>query len=174
MCCILDNYYRILAHPRCGRDEEEEMTRRFIRLFRLLDLLIQDCSRVLSVLYGSCHLLAICVSITCTYGAIRFNGALAISLGWIGSSITVFLAIIVGLFGRFNHSSILALRRIRKRQAGLHLAGKEIHSRWLRREIRCLRDLRLGVGSAFFYDKILLLTTFQIILQNTANLLLLQ
>ena len=150
------------------------MDRRFIRLFRSLDLLMQDCSRLFVVVYGSGHLGSMCVSIICAYGTIRFDGSLSISLGWIGASITIFLAIIVGQFGRFNHSSQLALRAIRKRQARLHLAGKQIQSKCRRREILCLRDLRLGVGSVFYYDKILLLTTFQIILQNTTNLLLLQ
>lgn len=109
----------------------------------------------------------------CAYGAIRLDGALSISLGWIGRNVAVFLAIFISPFGRINHSSQLALRVMRKRQARLRSVGNQAHSKCLRMEMRSLRDLRVRIGSAFFYDKILLLTTFQLILQNISNLLLL-
>ena len=59
----------------------------FMRLFRALDLLMQECSRLFVVVYGSGHLGSTCVSINLAYGAIHFDGALSISLGWIGVSI---------------------------------------------------------------------------------------
>ena len=113
------------------------------------------------------------VSLFCVYGAIRFDGALSFSFGWIGANVIIFLAILIGQFGCINHSSKLALKAMRKRQAKLHRLGKQAKSSWLRREASCLRVLRLRVGSAFLYDKILHVTTLEILLQNITNLLLL-
>ena len=155
-----------------GNDGERHI--RFLRLFRSLRLLVEHCSQTLMFCYAGTHCGLMCLALFCTYGAIRLHGTLSVCLGWIGVNVTIFLAIIIGLYGNFNHSSKLALRVARKRPTLLHSKGRRAESKLLQREICCLQELRLRMGSAFFYDKILLLTTFQILLQNLVNLLLLQ
>ena len=169
---IKQNPDRSLFAQGCGTNDDGQ-NRRLLRLFRALNLLTEDYSRVFAIVYGGAHLCMMCISLFSAYGAIRLEGALSISLGWIGANITVFLAILISQFGRINHSSQLALKAMRKRQEALRSMGNQAESKSLRMEIRSLRDLCIRVGSTFFYDKILLLTTSQIIIQNIANLLLL-
>ena len=147
---------------------------KFLRLFRSLRLFTEQSSQTLVFCYGGTHGGLMCLALYCTYGAIRLHGTLSISLGWIGVNVIIFLAIIISQYGNLNYFSKLALRVARKRPSVLHSEGKRAQSKLLWMEIRCLRELRLRMGSAFFYDKILLLTTFQILLQNLVNLLLIQ
>ena len=98
---------------------------------------------------------------------------LAVSLGTTGLNITICLAIFMDVFGNINHESKIALKLITKGPAILQSMGRRDEVEWLRMEILCLQDLRIRMGSAFFYDKTLVLTTFQMLLESTANLLLL-
>ena len=165
-------YCRYIVRDRAGRGAVEAHPR-FLRLFRSLSLLIDEFSRVFVMIYGSGHVGIIVISLFCAYGTIRFDGALSVSLGWMGANVIIFLSVLICQFGSTNHSSKLTLKAIRREQEQLYCMGNRAQSNWLRREIRCLRDLQLRVGSVFFYDKILLFTTLQILLQNITNLLLL-
>ena len=113
------------------------------------------------------------ISIICGYAAIRLHGVLSVCLGWTGMNITIVLAAFIPALGNTNCSSRKSIKMIRQRPAVLQRAGKETERKWLEREVRCLQDLRMRMGSAFFYDKGLVVTTFEIILQNIVNLLLL-
>lgn len=85
--------------------------------------------------------------------------------------IIITVGILSSQYSCINHASKLALKGVRKRQAKLHIMGKHTHSNWLRRELHCLRNLKLRLSSAFLYDKILLLVSLQILLQNITNIL---
>ena len=144
-----------------------------MHLFRSLALITKEYSRVALLNNAGGHGVSICIAITCVYAAIRFNGMLSITLGVIGMNITTVFAAYVTTVGNINWSSKKSVTMVRQQPAALHRAGKDIESKWLQREIRCLQDLRIQMGSVFFYDKALVLTTFEIILQNIVNLLLL-
>ena len=88
-----------------------------------------------------------------------------LTLGWVGCDVVVILGILIGQLGQINHSSKLTSKVNRTRQSA---------SKWLRREALCLPDLRFRMGSTFYYDKVLLFTTFRILLHNMISLLLLQ
>ena len=132
---------------------------KFLRLFRSLNLLTKEFSHVFDIVYGGAHAGTMCVALFCTYGAIRLHRVVVITSEWMGSNVIVVLCILISQLGNINHSSKLTLKVIRKRQALIHCTGKQAQSRWLRREILCLRDLRVRMGFAFYYDKVLLLTT---------------
>ena len=150
-----------------------EASQKFLRLFRSLRLITEELSRVATFGYGGAHAGLMIISLVCTYGAVRLQGMLAFSLGWTGLNITIFLVILVGTLGNINSSSKRSIELVRQRPAVLHSAGKDLERKWLQREALALRDLRIRMGSAFFYDKTLVITTIEIILQNTVNLLLL-
>ena len=108
------------------------------------------------MVYGGAHLGMMRILLFCAYGAIRLDGALSIFLGWIGGgNVAVFLAIFISQFGRINHSSHLALKVMRKGQGALRSMGNQAQTKCLRMEMRSLRDLRIRMGSTFFYEKIL-------------------
>ena len=137
-------------------------------------MLTEDFGRALGPVNGGVHGALMCISLFCAYGAIRFEGGLSVCLGWVGINLTVFLAFYIDQLGQVNYSSRKALKVIRRRVATLRSMDKQVQRKWLQRKVLCLRDLRIQIGSAFYYDKVLLLTTFQILLQNITNLLLLQ
>ena len=98
---------------------------------------------------------------------------ISLSLGWIGLNLAITLAVFVSMVGSINYSSKKSIKLIRQRPAVLHRMGKDRERKCLQRELRAIRDLRIRMGSAFFYDRTLVFTTFETILQSTVNLLLL-
>ena len=122
---------------------------------------------------GGAHAVAMCISIICTYSAIRLHGVLSISLGWTGLNITMILATYVSTLGNINCSSKSSIRMARQRPVVLHKVGKDVEGKLLQREVRCLQEIRIRMCSVFFYDKTLVVTTFEIILKIVMNLLLL-
>ena len=164
---------RLLLDQPNGRDAQEVNNIRFLRLYRSLDLLIEEFNRALGMIYIGFHYGEMCIVMFCIYGAIRLNGILAIALGFIGSNLLAILTVLVSQLGQINHSSKGTLKALHKRPKMSYCMGKQGESKWLRREVMGLRELRVRMGSSFYYDKVLLLTTFQILLQNIVNLLLL-
>ena len=86
----VSNNFRLVCRTLVGNGlgrNAKAFNQRFIRPFRSLNLLTQDFTRVFVLLYGSIHVGVMAISIFCAYGAIRFDGALALSLGWIGFNV---------------------------------------------------------------------------------------
>ena len=133
---------------------------------------MEDYNQSLGIVYAGTHGTLMSVVLFCSYGAIRLDGILSISLGWIGVNLLMFLAIITDQYGQINRSSKMALEAISRRQVALQSADKQLEQKWLKKKALCLRDFKIRVGSTFFFDKLLLLTTFQILLSNITNLLL--
>ena len=153
--------------------DDGKASKKFLRLFRSLRLITEECSRVALLLNGGAHAVGMGILIICTYVSIRFHGVLSICLGWTGLNVTTILVFFVMKQGNINCSSKKSMKMVLQRPAALHQAGKESEGKWLQREVRSVQELRMRMGSLFFYDKALVVTTFDIILQNIVNLLLL-
>ena len=113
------------------------------------------------------------ISVLCGYVAIRFHGLTALSVAWTGLNVTIILAAYVTALGNINSSSKNSIEIIRKQPAVLQRMRKYAERKWLQKEVLCLQDLRISMGSVYFYDSGLFVTTFEIIFENTVNLLLL-
>ena len=152
---------------------EVEDAQRSFRLYRCLQLLLKDCNSVYNALLGSAIILLILFSIFCTYGAIRFHGLIATAFAWIGTSCTVFLAILLGIMAEFNYKSKLLLVTFSRSVVRSTGALRKIEFAMLRRQLRAMTDLKFRVGALYYVDKGVVMTTFKIIFDSTVNLLIL-
>ena len=130
------------------RNAQEANNLRLLRLYRSLDLLTEEFHRAFGMIYIGSHYGVMCIAMFCIYGAIRLDGILSIALGLIGSNLLVFLAVLTSQLGQINHSSKGTLEAIEKRPAMLYCMGKQAESKWLRREVLGLRDLRVRKSAA--------------------------
>ena len=143
------------------------------RFYRCLQILLNECNSVYNALFGCATILLISYAVLCTYGAIRFHGLIAASFACIGTSCTVFLAILLGITAEFNSKSKLLLVALGRSivSSGSRTTRKELAV--LRRRVRAMTDLKFHVGGLYFVDKAIVMTTFKIIFDFTVNLLIL-
>ena len=87
-----------------------------------------------------------CVSIFCSYGGIRLDVVLSVSLGSTGLNITVLLFIVISALANVNYLSKKPIESVRQRPASLRSAGKGAEGMWLQREIRSLKYMRISMG----------------------------
>ena len=147
---------------------------RSLRLYRCLYLQVNEFSRTFVVAYGSIHLGLIVLAIFCSYGSVRFHGFLALGFAWIFFVCLAIVIILVSALSTVNRKSRRTLESMEKAVTRLLVDSRQPKRGIVGRELRNMQELRVRLGSIFYYDKPLLLTTFEILLQNSTNLLLLQ
>ena len=143
-----------------------------LRLYRCLYLQVNEFSRTFVAAYGSIHLGLIVLTIFCSYGSIRFNGLLALGCAWIFTVCLVIVIVVVTALSTVNRKSRRTLESMEKAVTNLAVGSRQPKRGMLWREMRNMQELKVTLGSVFYYDKPLLLTTFEILLQNATNLLL--
>lgn len=170
MChCCCRNF---IARDGSSRSEGKRSSKHLLSLYTCLHLQLDELNRVYMITLAGAKILLVLFSVFCTYGAIRLNGIMAISLGWIGSSCTIFLAITLNTLAEFNVQSMSALQVFRKQMAAGSSNDGETPSKWFRMKVNSLREFRVQIGSAYYIDKPIILTTFKIIFDATINFLL--
>ena len=147
---------------------------RIFLLYRSIHFSAEEFSRMLMSVFGVNHVVIVLIAVFCAYASVRLDGLLAIGLGFVGLNSTVMLIVMMNMLANLNRRSKETLHALRRQATAVCSATRgSNYGVWLRRELRCLPDLRIRMGSIFFYDKPIVLTTLQIILQISINLLLL-
>ena len=140
-------------------------------------MLVVEFNGIFSLVIGVIHALNMCIAIFCAYGTVRLHGILASGFGIFGADILVMITIFVNTLANVNQGSRQFLRGIKK-LATTATVGKERQglrprdSIIMLRELSTLHELRISIGSSFFYDKGIVLTTLQIIFQTSINFIL--
>ena len=147
--------------------------RRSLGLLKCLQILLKQCNSVYNVLFGCATILLISYVVLCTYGAIRFHGLIAASFACIGTSCTVFLAILLAIMAEFNSKSKVLLVAFRRSIVSSRNFATRMEFEMVRRHVRALTALKFHVGGLYFVDKAIVMTTFKIIFDFTVNLLIL-
>ena len=143
-----------------------------LRLYRDVQLLMCELNQVYGMLIIGAKILLILFAVFCMYGGIRFEGALAMCLAWIGFSTTTYLAMMLNTMGEFREKSDHALRQWKREMADSG-PGHGVNMHWLRRTLRSMPVTGINVGSFYFMDKAIVLTIFRIIFDAVTNALLL-
>ena len=106
------------------------------------------------------------------YGAFRTEGVLAIFLFSVGVFGVCFLILYIILLGEVHDRSKDFLSMARQNVCWNKGPGDKDSVLWLRKYLRSLREMRVEVGSAYFIDKAIVLTTFKILFDSMINFLL--
>ena len=114
------------------------------------------------------------IIIICVYAGVRFDGALRFFMILVGAYVAGFLVTILMAFGEVNELSKRLLTLIHTTAVvvlGVERSGDKSTHVLIKRHMRSLRDIRVQVGSLYFVDKPIIMTTCQIIFENTIGLL---
>ena len=142
-----------------------------VRLCHCMWLQVEGFSRIYVVNFGGSLLLFALAAVLCTYGAITQNGFLRIAFACMACECIFLLVLFILALATVNQYSQRSLEVTRL----FVLRGHSFPGRnwsWLRREARSLRICSIRIGSLFHYDRILVLTTFSLLLQYSVTLLL--
>ena len=149
-------------------------------LYTCLYLQIAEYNRVYLILLAGSKILLVLFAVFCTYGAIRLEGMMSFSLGWIGFSCTVFLAVLLSCLAEFYVRSSVVRKILKRQLPAVSMAPRCHHDRcvpldkWMRKKVTATKEMRFCLGSAYYVDKPLLLTTFDIIVDQTISFLVLR
>ena len=112
---------------------------------------------------------------SCAYAMVRFHGFIAFTVGAFGLNVIVITMGIINALASVSHGSRKVLKNM-KTESCMDREGNYMRMpsyRAARRDVVHLRDLRIWFGSSFFYNKGIVLTTLQIMLQGSVSLILL-
>ena len=101
----------------------------------------------------------------CTYSAARLEGFLALSLGFMGLILTVFVVVFMSTFAEVYELSMDIKANLRKMR---FCDNKQV----LGKRLRCLAPIKLKMGSSYYVDKVHVLTIIDVILQSSISFLL--
>ena len=105
------------------------------------------------------------------YAAVRATGIVAFLSAYLGVLAFVAYFLLASGYGQINRRSKALLKAVRI-TASAHQMARSGQGKAVNREIRYMNDLRIKVGTAFYYDNALVLTIVEIILVQSVNMLL--
>ena len=116
--------------------------------------------------------------VSCAYGAVRLEGLLAFAAGLLGLDVAVMTMVIVAVLASANHGSkkvLTAMKTFGRISAAGRSSkrGQQALSKVFHKAVRSLRQLRVSIGSSFYYEEGIVLTTLQIMLKSCVDLILL-
>ena len=142
-----------------------QLSGHLLRYHRCFNIQTKHFEYIFSLTYGVHHVVAVITIVFCNYEAVSLEGVHALGLGFISCSWTFLLFMFLNLLVEVNHRSKLILISMTR-------SSVDFGQRGLKRELAGGQDIRVKLGPAFFYDRGILLTTAEIIVQNTINLIL--
>ena len=170
--CLASNnggWSNLLVQIRLGSLRDQKL----LKIYRQLYLLVGEFNSVFGIILMALKFVFIASAVFCTYGALKLGGVVAGFLAVLGLTfMTVFGAMMVTM-GEVNNASKLFLRLVKSRYGYRPRFGD--YSRrnlYLEKYLKSTQELKLRVGSTYFIDKGIALTTFRITLDNTINFLL--
>ena len=144
-----------------------------IRSYNCLFILVKQFGEAFTWAYGLLHVCLVPCLVLILYGAVRLNGPIAFGFCWLFMVVTsLCLVLIMALADINQRSKALVVAFIYSQSVGATLWTTAEHA-IMRRECETLRELKILVGSTFYFDKPLVLTVLQNLLIQSANLLIL-
>ena len=130
-------------------------------------------SQIFGTTNGLTHVLALLTVILSGYGAVRLQGMESIGLACVALNWTAMWIIWINLLADVNANSRAVLAQAKEFTGVLMTSkGRGREAAAMRKEIASLRDLRVETRGLFYYDKRIVMTTLQIIIHKTTNLIL--
>ena len=140
-------------------------------LYQTLHVLVLEYNKVYTIIIASTKICIFSFAIFGVYGSLRTDGVMALFLLTLGVFSVGFLAVYLLLTGELHSSSTAFLAEARQ-QLQMGMGRKyDMDTRWLRKYLRSLPVLKVQVGSAYFIDKPIVLTTFRIEFESIINFL---
>ena len=123
------------------------------------------------LLNGMLHWASTVFVIFCVYGAVWTEGPLSVAIAYWGTFTLVGYQLVVIQYAENNRASKMFLRKVRKAWSCCRGMQSRRRRKWIGREILSMREMRILAGSAFYYDKLLVLTVFEVVLVQSVKLL---
>ncbi|CAG7690352.1 unnamed protein product [Allacma fusca] len=133
-----------------------------LKTYKILRLLLKESSKAVGPAFEGSKVLLILFAIYCTYGAIRLQGLVAVTMGVIGINCTLLLAVGLQTLGDIHHKS----------SSILDLYERTYGGQQIRATLKELPALKFNIGSFYNIDRSMVLTFFKIVFDSTANFLL--
>ena len=111
-------------------------------------------------------------AVFCAYGTFRTVGFLAVFFFCGGIFSVCFLMLYIMLLGEVYDRSHGFLSMARKKVSWSKYRDGAENVLWLRKYLLSFREMKVEVGSAYFIDKPIVLTTFKILFDSIINFLL--
>ena len=147
----------------------ESRVKTALRIHRCLHIQMQELRWIIGTTNSNVNVIVIATAVFCAYGAVRQEGIQTLGLACIAASWTLMWLIWIGSMAGVNHESVALLRQLKM---PLELHRVNACSPAMKKEIRSVKELRVRMNHAFFYDKGHILRTIAIITQNMANAIL--
>ena len=143
-----------------------------LKLYRQNLLQVNRFSEVFQLANGGSYVLEIAATVLCIYGSIRLHGLLSILGGGIALNGMVFAVGLVSALAEVNQGSKHTLQCFRNHAGAQVTSGRDRSAVWYQKCVMQLPELKIYFGFICHYDKRLVLVTVQLILVNSATLLL--
>ncbi|CAG7821531.1 unnamed protein product [Allacma fusca] len=131
------------------------------KIYRALRLLFGEATSSVSLILYIAKMQLITMAIYGIYGVIRLDGIISYMMGVSASMSMIILPLLLSKLGEFHVASMHLLEQVSKR------------GNLDRKILKSLPLLRFQFGSMYYADKQMVLTIIQIVLVNSANLLIL-
>jgi hypothetical protein len=143
-----------------------ETSTRVRRMYQEVEIMVQDFQDLYcSFLIPAAKLILMALTVYCTYGAIKMKGFLGIFLALIGLLVIVILVVILSSMALAHTFSeeILFLMKSPGFQRSMGSYEKKV--------VEALGVLKIRMSSAYYVDKENVITTLQILVKLTSDLL---
>ena len=154
--------------PRTNR--RHTSVKEWMFLYQKLRVLVLEYNTVYGLVLVSTKICFITFAMFGAYGAVRTEGVLALFLFSVGVFSVCFLILYIMLLGEVYDRSKDFLSAARKNLSERRRDAEG--ALWLRKYFRSFREMKIQVGSAYFIDKAIVLTTFKILFDSIINFLL--
>ena len=171
IACPLRTFFRRVHVPLVPCRSDATALERKLESYRCYELHTTYFNHVFLLFNDFSHPMCMAVAICSIYAAVRTRGVLAaVAANWAFMGLAICLPW-VGSYAKINYESSAALESLRRNWGRVHGVG---HSDWKvsERKMRSMRELRIcSADSRYYYDKALVLTTVEIILTQSVNIL---
>ena len=145
--------------------------RRTCRLYRSVYLMCDEFSEMFKITLGGLHVAFTIVVVYYVYMGVRLTGFQSFRSAFAAVGCLVLMLTLEGKYAEVNTASKTFLQQLKIQDVmRSNRIVEKAHRQILQRERKCLRECRIRVGSLYYYDTDLLVSTIEIILDNSINL----
>ena len=145
-----------------SRRNEQRKLEKALKLYRCSQLLAVEYNSSFATFTGIIHTALLSFQVFCFYGAVRAEGAAAVGQAYLGVWGFLTYLQMLNKYAEINTESGNMLKMLQDSCRGKAGLGKVF-----------MKDLQIRGGSAFYFDREIVLTTKDTLLNQTVNLLML-
>ena len=143
--------------------------RRVVKLHRVAQLHVECFNILYAPMNAALHVFIIACVIVSVYGCVRIEGWFAFALGYIATFCLLLYLFICRSYADINWRSKTVLQSLRVMVSGIQKG--RLSCKAVDREQRSMTELRVRPGTAFYYDRALVLTVLQVIVTQSVSML---